>query len=1241
MILNRDCFFYKKSDFINRQSELSPDSIVYIADTHQIYTHGAFFECALTTAKVKELIENYGYLTPADLPELTGGSAPLEGTYIDGVTVGGHNITIHRGNFSEINVGSATKLENPRDIILSGDISGQVSFDGTKDVTIETTVHNSETADRLTNPRTISLIGQSSGSAYFDGSRDISIETTTNNLNSVNANNKDLNSLVTLNGYLGNLFYGAGGNTSLNKPENVDSFGLFTFKSASGNYSTQILGSSLDRIYVRSGADSSLGDWNTIAYLTDNVASATKLQNTRTFTVSDGQHTGSSSNFDGTSNVVLDLPDIINADVIGNLTGDITGNVTGDLYGNADTATKLETGRNINGTLFDGTEDIITNQWGTSRNIGIVNSDGSGTPIPVSVNGSSNVNLKLPATIKADITGDLNGNADTASKLQTPVDINLSGDATGSVSFDGSKDVTINVDVNTASKLENAFTLTLGGDTTGSVSIDGSKNVTLSVTVKDNSHNHTVSNITDLNSTWDKYLTEGGLYERNLVMNGTTYSVFTDVSGASTMTWYAPTTAGTSGYILQSTGGIPQWISISTLGSLLDSRYVNVSGDTMTGGLTLPGNQTYAFNSLGLMFSDNTGRIGTNNKGELGIYAKTDIYLRPDSSTNSSNTGLYISSDVITYNNYPLLHSNNYTDYVYSKSQSDSRYVKNGEGVDTAYIRYAGINGSNYNFLSNVDNQYPFMIYAPTSAGSNNQWLRSTGGVPIWDDISKYVLTPDNYTTTLDGRYVKKTGDTMTGGLTINNGGLWLSSNGVTSHIKSENDAWLHFYTDGLSGFYFDTKISVKGEIYAGDDYKQLVWNAGNDGSGSGLDADLLDGTHKSGLFTALSSTSSTNLSVTIGGTTKTITDLYANYADTAGSVNWINVTSKPDFSKYATISWVTDNFDSVSISRDQTSGVRIAVINVSGTSYSLYAPTAEEVSLTWDSISGKPSCYTPCDHGHHFDDITFNNDKGDNRKYLAGDGRFYTIAYSEISGTPVQYSLPILSNSTLGGAKVNLKRTRSCSFGSSHTSTSSSVTINSRTSVSGRYYAVEADSQGYLFVNVPWEAGESGGGITSINDAAGSSTATGYLITNASGSTVYRRALKKEDITNVLGDDYDTKNTAGSTNSTSKLFLIGAKEQSANPVTYSESGCYISGGQLYSDSELVATQPWVQSWVENNLAIDFSIESTFVTNLKLTINGRTEYISNLYAEVISGYHISVANTAPDVMSADTIYFVY
>lgn len=57
------------------------------------------------------------------------------------------------------------------------------------------------------------------------------------------------------------------------------------------------------------------------------------------------------------------------------------------------------------------------------------------------------------------------------------------------------------------------------------------------------------------------------------------------------------------------------------------------------------------------------------------------------------------------------------------------------------------------------------------------------------------------------------------------------------------------------------------------------VWHAGNDGEGSGMDADLIDGTHKKDLFTLLTSSASTNLSVTVGGTTKAIADLYATSA--------------------------------------------------------------------------------------------------------------------------------------------------------------------------------------------------------------------------------------------------------------------------------------------------------------------------------------------------------------------------
>ena len=49
----------------------------------------------------------------------------------------------------------------------------------------------------------------------------------------------------------------------------------------------------------------------------------------------------------------------------------------------------------------------------------------------------------------------------------------------------------------------------------------------------------------------------------------------------------------------------------------------------------------------------------------------------------------------------------------------------------------------------------------------------------------------------------------------------------------------------------------------------------------------------------------------------------------------------------------------------------------------------------------------------------------------------------------------------------------------------------------------------------------------------------------------------------NVSWTDNDTKNTAGSTNNSSKLYLIGATEQSANPQTYSNSKVYATDGVL------------------------------------------------------------------------------
>lgn len=84
---------------------------------------------------------------------------------------------------------------------------------------------------------------------------------------------------------------------------------------------------------------------------------------------------------------------------------------TNSYGGTAAKATILETARKINGTLFNGSTDITTAKWGTSRNITIKDSDGTNTGNAVAVDGSTNASLRLPSTIKASITGDCSGSA--------------------------------------------------------------------------------------------------------------------------------------------------------------------------------------------------------------------------------------------------------------------------------------------------------------------------------------------------------------------------------------------------------------------------------------------------------------------------------------------------------------------------------------------------------------------------------------------------------------------------------------------------------------------------------------------------------------------------------------------------------------------------------------------------------------------------------------------------------------
>ena len=184
------------------------------------------------------------------------------------------------------------------------------------------------------------------------------------------------------------------------------------------------------------------------------------------------------------------------------------------------------------------------------------------------------------------------------------------------------------------------------------------------------------------------------------------------------------------------------------------------------------------------------------------------------------------------------------------------------------------------------------------------------------------LLDTANYATLIDSRYVKKSGDTMTGALTISTFGCPLYIQGgssVESYLKvrmggtdksafgynSSLGTFLYSYT---FGGYLSLTDAGLARIYKGSSLVGTLWHSGNDGSGSGLDADLLDGTQKSGLLTSVASTAATNLSVTVGGTTKSVADLYATYLDgktgvfyrtSPGHYNYINITVGGDAGTY------------------------------------------------------------------------------------------------------------------------------------------------------------------------------------------------------------------------------------------------------------------------------------------------------------------------------------------------------
>lgn len=103
--------------------------------------------------------------------------------------------------------------------------------------------------------------------------------------------------------------------------------------------------------------------------------------------------------------------------------------------------------------------------------------------------------------------------------------------------------------------------------------------------------------------------------------------------------------------------------------------------------------------------------------------------------------------------------------------------------------------------------------------------------------------------------------------------------------------------------------------------------------------------------------------------------------------------------------------------------------------------------------------------------------------------------------------------------------------------------------------------------------------------------------VANITRSGTTFTATKRDGTTfTFTQQDNDTKNTAGSTDTSSKIFLIGATSQAANPQTYSDDQVYTTSGTLTTN---------------NTVATIFGVNQTSGTSGGISLYSGTSSVDN------------------------------
>lgn len=345
-----------------------------------------------------------------------------------------------------------------------------------------------------------------------------------------------------------------------------------------------------------------------------------------------------------------------------------------------------------------------------------------------------------------------------------------------------------------------------------------------------------------------------------LKVNNTSYNVYT--SSASLPTIWAPSSLGSANQVLKvnSTGDGLTWGTDSNT----DTKVLQSETTTAN----------YRPLILGYTNKATTSELDASVTNQ--VYVSNLFYAKP-STGELWATKLYSgNSEVLTKGNYT--------------STLDDRYVtlstaQTITGIKTfsKQIQFDGVSGISLNYDADTSTALAIAVTKNTSGSITSSIFyhntakrlifNAIGASETYNDaLGKYsfivgnnelkyntynILHTGNYTSTLDSRYVKKAGDTMTGSLTLPSDGAFTNGRlrfGTNSRIGSDANGNLGIYAGG-NDIYIrpDSKdaASTKGVLITATSFtynNNKIWHAGNDGSGSGLDADTLDRLHASDL---------------------------------------------------------------------------------------------------------------------------------------------------------------------------------------------------------------------------------------------------------------------------------------------------------------------------------------------------------------------------------------------------------